>query len=256
MVKKMQIPPMIHRRDLFYVEDDFGHYVTGDKWTGGGDTDAPEMVADVVHGRVRLVTTAVDNEETWLHTTQESFLFQDAKPLHFEWEGYYAEVTGDTLSLFVGCMNALATTPMQDDGAGPKNFIGFGFFRVGSTAGAPDNANVWHTIINNGTDAALTQALTLANTRNLSAKKQDADADTLVNFQALWTPLGLVTATVLEADCDFWVDGIQVVHETMQMTIAQFTEMHFGMAIHNGDAQISSLYCDYASASQLRIDAI
>jgi len=116
MLRMPKTPLLSGRRDVFYVESDFDGYVTAHEWTGGGDTGAVAVVADVPDGVVRLATTALDNDETWLHTTQECFLFQALKPLMFEWLGYYTEVTADTASIFIGFMNALATTPMQDDG--------------------------------------------------------------------------------------------------------------------------------------------
>lgn len=257
---------LLAKRDLFVVEDDFDHYVSGDKWTGGGDTDAPEMVADVPSGVVRVLTTAVDNEETWLHTTQEAFLYQEHKPLVFDFLGYYAEVAGDTSSIFIGFMNDLDTTPFQDDGLGPKaDFCGFGFFRKGSTAGiAAGNltaleAAVWHTIVDNETDFGQLIRPLVANTRfgvQQPIPKQDADNDTLVRLSGMCRPIRLITATVLELEWAFWINDRQVVYERAPMTIANFVVMHGGIAVHAGEAQITSCFADMLSFSQRRINII
>jgi hypothetical protein len=243
-------PMMDGRRDLFYVESDFEGYVTGDEWTGGGDTTVPAVVADVPGGVVNVLTTAVDNEETWLMTTQECFLFQDKKPIAFTGELYYSEVTGDTANIFIGCMSALETTPFQDDGAGPKlDFSGFGFYRL-------DGGVVWNCIASVTTNQT-TQALALADVpNNLAGEKVDADEDTLYNFHAECTPLGLKSATVLNLDWDFWINDIHVAHMNTDETIANFGAMEFGVAVHAGDAQILNCYVDYLSCSQVRIDAV
>ncbi len=251
---------LMAKRDLFVVESDFDHYISGDKWTGGGDTDAPEMVADVPSGVVRVVTTAADNDEGWLYTTQEAFLFQEHKALVFDFLGYYTTITNDTINVFIGFMDALGTTPFQDSGAGIKaDFCGFGFMRVGDGVATVADTNVWHTIVDNMTDFAQLDRALVANTRfgmQEVIPKQDADQDTLYRLSGMCRPIRLITATVLELEFAFWIDDRLVVYERAPMTIANFTSMHGGIAIHNGDAQISSCYADYLSFSQQRIDII
>lgn len=262
MLQMKKSPMQSGRRDVFTVESDFDGYVTGDEWTGGGDTGAVAVEADTANGIVDLQTTALDNDETWLHTTQEVFLFDDfaKKPLCFEALLYYDEVTADTCNLFVGFMNALATTPFQDDGAGPKaNFYGFGIYRRGSTAGIAAgtltalDAAVWNTIVSVGAAQNL-QRLDLTDVpNNLAGEKVNAEDETLYRFRAECKPVCLKTAAIVNMDFDFWIDDIHVAHENIDMTLAGFTEMHFGVAIHAGDGEILHAYVDYLSGSQIRI---
>jgi hypothetical protein len=261
MRKVPKVPSLSHgRHDLFYVESDFDDWVTGDKFVGAGDTGAVAVEADVVGGVLDMETTALDNDETWLHTTQEAFRLGLAASTEFYPCGFdaivrYEEVTADTAGIFVGFMNALATTPMQDDGAGVKaNFCGFGFYRL-------DGGTLWNTIVDNLTAAfaQVTQELSLANTRNRFGAAIDAEESTVYHLHAECTPVALKAATILNLDFDFWMRDITnntnfgcVVHENVDMTIADFDNMEAGCAIHAGDAQILHLYVDYFAAWQRR----
>ena len=266
-MKKSQM--MTGRRDVFTVESDFEGFVTGDEFTSWDDTGAVIAVADALGGQVLIPTTALDNDESGLHTTQECFRFNNLKPIVGEALFYYSEVTADTTSLFCGFMNASATTPLQDDGDGPKaSFNGFGIYRVGSTAGiAAGNltaldAACWWCIVDNLTDVLYPQhrqRLDLTDVGplgNLAGEKMDAEADTLYRMHMECNPVCLQSALILTCDFDFWINDIHVHHVRADLTIANFAEMEFCLAIHAGDAQIDSIHVDYMSASQARIDAV
>ncbi len=267
-VKMKKSPMQSGRRDVVYIEDDFfGYTDAGDKgWDGGADQggDVPAAVADMVGGVIDMDAGATaDNDESWLETTQEIFAFGDKKPLGFEWLGYYEETTGDTSSVFVGFMNALSTTPLQNDGAGPKaDFCGFGIYRVGSTAGiAAGNltaldAAVWWAVVDNPTNfAQWRQRLDATNApQNLSGVKQDAEQDTVYRLRAECTPLGLKSATVLNLDFAFWINDVLVATHNCDMTIANFSNMNYGMALHAGENAATGLFCDYTNAWQQRIN--
>jgi len=172
-------------------------------------------------------------------------------------------------SLFVGFMDAMETTPFQDDGAGPKaSFNGFGIFRRGSTAGlgagtlTAADAAIWNTIVDNLTDALYPQRIQHLGlddrgpNHNLASGKVDADEDTMYRFHMECNPVCLQSALVLTADFDFWINNFHVAHERADLTIANFAAMEFGACIHAGDGQIASITVDYMSASQKRIDAV
>jgi hypothetical protein len=249
------------RQDLMYVETDFDDWVDGDKFVLDVDTGAGAVEADVVGGVLDLETTALDNDESVLHTTQELFRLgvvgsERFYPCGFEAICRYEEVTADTANVFVGMMSDLGTTPFQDDGAGVKaNMCGYGFYRL-------DGGTLWNTIVDNLTAAfaPVTQELSLANTRNRYGAAIDAEETTAYRFRAEANPVCLKAATIINIDFDFWLEDLtnninfgNVVHENCDMTIADFDNMHFGFAIHAGDGQILHLYIDRASAWQRRL---
>ncbi|HUS38799.1 MAG TPA: hypothetical protein VMX74_05080 [Pirellulales bacterium] len=269
MLQMKKSPMMTGRRDVFTVESDFEGFVTGDEFTSWDDTAAVIVVADAVGGQVLIPTTALDDDESGLHTTQECFLYQNLKPIVGEALFFYSEVTADTTSLFIGFMDASQTTPFVNVGLGPKaSFNGFGIYRKGSTAGiAAGNltaldAAVWWTIVDNLTDALYPQKHQRLDDSdrspigNLAPGKVDAEADTLYRFHMECNPVGLKSALVATFDFDFWINDIHVAHERADLTIANFANMQFCAAIHAGDAQIDSITLDYMSASQRRIDAV
>ena len=269
-MRQMAKSPMMNgRRDVFTVESDFEGFVTGDEFTSWDDTGAVIAVADAVGGQVLIPTTAADDDESGLHTTQECFLFENLKPIVGEALFYYSEVTADTTSLFCGFMDASATAPFQDAGLGPKaSFNGFGIYRVGSTAGilagnlTALDAACWWCVVDNLTDALFAQhrqRLDLTDVGplgNLAGEKMDAEADTLYRMHMECNPVCLQSALILTCDFDFWINDIHVHHVRADLTIANFAEMEFCLAIHAGDAQIDSIHVDYMSASQARIDAV
>ncbi len=273
MTRRMWESQLEKYKDIFQINDDFQHWVDNDIWVEDTETGAIAEIAGAVHGGVLIPTTAANNDQSYLRSKQEHFLYGGAVgtaagankfPIHFAWEGFYAEVNPDTANLFIGMMDALAsaTQPMQDDGLGPKaSFNGFGFFRVDATNAAGLSGVVWHTVIDNLTDAAYPQRitpLTLANQgrSGMSGAKQDADNDTLYRLEAEYRPIGAVSALLLEVEFAFWINNILVDTHRGVMTKANFAEMHFGFGVHAGEAQITSMSVDYVTASQRRIRSI
>lgn len=250
-------------KQIFQINDDFGHWIDNDIWTEETDTGAVAEV-DAPHGLIAIPTTAVGEDMSYLRSKQEHFLFQDKKPIHFEWEGYYngaASHVADEENIFIGMMDDLTTgdQPMQDAGAGPKAvFSGFGFYKVADGV-------VWNTVIDNSTDASFAQRLTpltLANQQRqgMSGVKQDADEDTLYRLAAECRPIGLVSALLLEVEFAFWINDILVDTHRGVMTLANFTAMHYGFGIHNDTATAANvevtLFTDFAHASQERINSV
>lgn len=257
------------KKMIFSLSDDFGHWIDNDKWVaeaddGSADGDVVEVAA-AVHGVVELPTDPILDDQTYLRSKQEHYLFAARKPLFFEWLGYYGNEgvshVVDEENMFIGMMNALAvaTPPMQPAGAGPKadaNFSGFGFFKTSTDL-------VWSTVVSNSADAAFpqrTQELLATNANNLTKVKQDCDLDTLYRLRAEARPIALVSALILEMEFVFWIDDVLVVRERGYMTIANFTEMHFGFGISNGTATAAnvevSMFVDWVDSSQMRIDVI
>jgi len=64
------------------------------------------------------------------------------------------------------------------------------------------------------------------------------------------------TAAIMNLDFDFWINDTQVAHENADMTVANFSNMEAGIAIHAGDGQILHCRPDYFSCQQKRLGQV
>lgn len=114
--------------------DDLDHLVSGDRWTTiDGDAGASVLEdADGVGGIVQLTTGATDNNEAYLHTSNELFLIAENKPLIVDCILQYAEASTDQANVMFGVMDGIAADALVNDDGGPKSsYSGAVFFKVG-----------------------------------------------------------------------------------------------------------------------------
>ena len=163
-------------------------------------------------GRAVMLTDNGDGTLATIVTGNELFNYTIGKPIRSRARvklGIDTTLPEET-NIFVGCMEALETTPLQDAGAGPKvNVDAFGFYKP-ETGGAVYN-QYWHAFSQFGdTPAFQITELSAANLNNLSGvdwKPWDATTGhgIRVDMVAEWMPLGRVSATVFEAEVRFWL---------------------------------------------------
>lgn len=116
----------------FEVFSDFEHLVTGDVWTSlAADIGASVATVDGVGGQLALTTGATDNNEAYVSTTREIFLFENNRPAAWQVRVKWAEAATDDLNFAFGVMNAVAADGLVDNAGGLKaDFSGAAFYKV------------------------------------------------------------------------------------------------------------------------------
>lgn len=274
------MPVDFHKEQVVGVEEEFIHamFATGVALSNGFTaTHAVGTIAteDSLHGRGQMDFTAADAEYISYLTTWEIFQFLNDCPIRFKAivePGGTAEVP-EELNLFVGCMENMDTaTEFVAAGGGMRALCGdlFGFYTP-EAGGTVYDDTFWQCVSGHN-DLEQYTLLSAANPDNLSG------ADVLVidattgdgiarEFVAEWKPtnlvpgIGGVAATILNAEVNFWVNGVHVAkHEqrgTFQITRATAELMNFGFVGMNGAASSANsqpgLILDYLKCEQLRL---
>lgn len=122
------------RWDVVEVADDFfqtvattGQFiVTADASSTGG-----QALVDGAGGIFALYTDGDDNDEAYLHTVTEGFLFANAKPIFFETRLAPVEGSTNAAAFIIGLVSAAGADALVDTEAGPKSsYSGVVFYKV------------------------------------------------------------------------------------------------------------------------------
>lgn len=219
------------------INDDFHQFVTGDLWTVTATNGGGATMQDAVGGQILIDTsdsTAADNDETYLHTTNEHWLFAADKPLTFVARIKYAEANTDDANVAAGLMDAVAADSIQDDGAGPDGtFDGAVIYKV-------DGGTVWRFKTSNATTATDSISDTTAGgssfqTLEIRVRHQDASNCSLVP---------LVDGVQLKTSA-----GVLIEHKLAYSGLA---EMAAVIGVKNGGANEETVTVDYVSVEQKR----
>lgn len=216
--------------------DDFFSYTNGQLWTKvDGDSGASVAIdADGTGGLVALVTGATDNNEAYLHSTNELFAFAASRPIEFEAGIQFAEASTDDANVLVGLMDAVAANALQDNGAGPKaSYSGAVFFKA-------DGDTLWSVETSVGGTQTTTQTKTTAGSSSQQRLRIEIN------------PTGGSAAQVT-----FWANGQQCVDSDgklirHEVSFGSATEMSAVLGLKAGGANSETLTVDYVGASQAR----
>lgn len=225
-------------RKQLEVFSDFEEYVSGDLFTLVATNSGTATNTDGAGGLLSLTPSdgsVTDNDEIYLRTTKEMFLFANDKPIYFEVRIQYTEGATDDLNVCVGLMNAVAADSILDDGGGPKaSYSGAVVFKV-------DGGTVW----NCESSLAGTQTTTASTTTAGGSAYQTIG----IHFQPTTSTTGEVTFTIDGAP--FLDSNGDVIKHTITYTSA--TEMHAFVGMKNGaDTTVETLVLDYLYAAQVR----
>lgn len=216
---------------VFGLEDDFLVDLDTTKWTTTATDSGAITVGDTVGGRASMACsdgTVADNDEIYLLSANEVFLFANDKPVVFEARIQFTEANTDDANVAVGLMNAVAANAIVDDGAGMKaSYSGAVIYKV-------DGGTKWVCQNSVGTDRTTT---TTTVTAGGSA------------FQTLRIEVRPQASGFY--DVVFIIDGVEAAKHK-DCALGSPTEMNVFAGAKNGGANLETLVVDYIAAYQLR----
>lgn len=224
------------RRQTFGISDHFEDaLVSGDRWTVTTENSGAVNNIDGAGGQITIVSGATDNNETYLESTKEIFLFANGKPLRAACRIKYSEASGSAANVGWGLMNAPGADSILDDGAGLKaSYSGASFYKV-------DGGTNWIVEASLATTRYGQTTLTAANSLDKLAKAAAGSS-----FQ--WHEIEVVPISSTQARVDFFIDSVHVASTLMTYTSA--TEMALWAGVKTGSGNALTATIDYLGCEQ------
>ena len=207
--------------------DDFFDYVDGDLWDVTADSGGAQAAIDGAGGILSIKCDGDDNDEAYVASSFESWLFTTNKKLRFKARVKLTEAATDDSNIACGLSSVIGANFLLDNGAGPAaTYDGAVFFKV-------DGGTVWQTETSN------------AGTQVTSTSVGTFSSATWTILEIEYDPNDDVTAKV-----SFSIDGAGVsVHD---LTISGLEEMHLILGVKAGGANEETLLVDYVSVEMER----
>lgn len=232
MSKLLSIPnyAVLVNRTFGYL-DDFLTDLDTTVWTTTATDSGTATIGDSAGGVMVLAPsdgTVADNDEIYVKTANEVFLFANDKPLICEARIQFAEANTDDANVAFGVMSGVAANSILDNGAGPAaSYSGALFFKV-------DGSTVWEC-------------------ENSVAGVQKTTATTVTAGGASYQTLRVDVRPQATGffDVVFFIDGVEVAKHKDQ-ALGSPTEMNLFVGAKNGGANNESISVDYMWAYQLR----
>lgn len=219
--------------DLGYneIKDDFNWYVTAHQFASVLTDTGTAAVGDAANGVITLTCSdgsIADNDEAYLKSAAETFLFAADKPISFAARVKLTETTATEANIIVGLKDAVAANTLQDDGAGPPaSYSGIVFFKV-------DGGSVWQ--------AEASVAGTQVTDTSAGTFTSGAWHDLRIDWVSTSSTAGLA---------NFYVDG--VLGASIAHTFTSGTEMQVCLGAKNGNGSNNmALLVDYVKVRQKR----
>jgi hypothetical protein len=246
---------------VFKIENDMymdvgATTVDVDGWTATFPSGTVET-GDALGGELVLTCNAAGNILQTYNTTRELFLQADDAPINFVAKGVELTTNPTQSNVFIGVMNALATTPLQDVGAGTKatgDHIGFYKPEDGGTF----DDDFWHCVSQHD-GAVQTTELSAGVRVNMGGVQMPAVLATTANvldLQCTFHATNRVSATTFDGLTKFWINGVLVCVHKMNganiITDADSTLMNAGVALLN-TATAEAITVDYIKCEQVRV---
>lgn len=214
----------------FLFQDDFRTFNTT-ATTGAyaivEDGTPAQLQIDAANGVLSLATGATNNDEAYVSSIAENWLFAASKPVWFEARVSLAEANVDDANIIVGLSDTVAADSLLDNGAGPMaSYDGAVWFKV-------DGGTVWQFETSNaGTQVttASAGAFTTATWYRLGFVFDPADGTT-----------GIVTP---------FLNG--TAGTAQNITLAGLEEMHILLGAKAGGSNAETLLVDYVQVLSVR----
>lgn len=240
------------KNDTFSIFDEFHSYVTTDLWTSVLTDSGTTSVSDAVGGILVIDpsdATQVSNDQSYIATTTEMFLFATDKPMFCAARVRPLSNTIGSANFGFGFKDAVAADQLADDGAVPDVTGSGAFFykldggtkwvctaTANGTESTTNGVTTDHTVGNNAWDILAIQTIPVSSTET-EVHFFSADVQTAGDFSL--TEVGLQTANK------------QFVAQRITHTSA--TEMEVWFGVKEGAANLTTeLHVDWAYAAQLR----
>ena len=189
---------------------------------------APAVAAiDAAGGVLSIATTGTDNDESYVASIAQNWLFATTKPLWFEARVALTEANTDDANIIVGLSDTVGANTLLDNGAGPAaSYDGAAWFKV-------DGGTVWQFETSN--------AGTQATTTNVGAFV----TNTWYRLGFIFDPNNGTTGLVTP-----YLNG--VAGAAKNITLAGLEEMHILLGAKAGGGNAETLRCDYVKVLQVR----
>lgn len=245
-MKHLDLPFALQQRRQFGFFDDFVSYVNGDLWTRlisdvSGGASVATTNPDAAGGVLKLNTgDSTDNDEVYVWSLAELFLFADDKPGMFEARVKFTEANTDDANILVGLMDAVAANALLDDGGGPAaSYSGAVFHKV-------DGGTKW-----------LVET-SIGSSQTTSTTDVTAGGGVYMTLRCEWRTVQNSVAEVVFSIDDGAGSGMRQCRDSSNrpikhtLTHTSATEMALVLGVKNGGANPEALFVDYAGAWQLR----
>lgn len=226
-------------RAAFRIFDDFDEFTSGDRFAAILTDTGTAAVEDAVGGVILLTPsdgTVADNDEAYIKSKSENFLFADDKPLWYGARLKFTEANTNAANVAHGLMNAVAANSILDDGGGPAaSYSGAVFFKT-------DGTLYWQF----ETSLAGTQVTTRI--ADVASAGDGVYRTFEIEFRPRSSTLAEVIPKINGKQC-LDVNGLPIKHE---ITFTNATEMQLFAGVKNGSTTLETLQVDWICGRQLR----
>jgi len=223
------------RGEIRFFDDFFclDQTATVGDWTFAGDATGTQLATDGKGGELSILTHSDDEDESYLSSYNEPFIFNTTDRVSFACRCRLTEANTDEANIIIGLSDTVGADSMVDAGAGPMaSFDGAVFYKV-------DGTMTWGFCTSNAA----------AQTKTANVVTFTSASQYVVGFE--YDPADGVTATITP-----WIynetTGVMTIGTAHELTIAGLQEMHVLLGAKAGGTNAETLVVDYVDVAQER----